>query len=154
MKKLNKKGFTLIEMLVVIAIIAILVAIIIPIVSSATQKAAAATNAANMRSYKAEIVTSYLSNDGNVKVNGSNAVTVTTTALKPPAMKAVNSDGVTCAKYDPPTSGSATISNSNTGSGWGVTFDGSDFKLTYDGYTIAQMAKVAGQDSAQGGSGT
>ncbi|MDD5902002.1 MAG: prepilin-type N-terminal cleavage/methylation domain-containing protein [Oscillospiraceae bacterium] len=63
MKKLNnKKGFTLIEMLVVIAIIAILVAIIIPVVTSATAKAAAATNAANLRSYKAELVTSYLAN--------------------------------------------------------------------------------------------
>lgn len=63
MKKLtNKKGFTLIEMLVVIAIIAVLVAIIIPTVTSATAKAAAATNAANLRSYKAELVTSYLAN--------------------------------------------------------------------------------------------
>ena len=55
MKKLNKKGFTLIEMLVVIAIIAILVAIIIPTVTSATTKAKAATDAANLRSAKAEI---------------------------------------------------------------------------------------------------
>ena len=46
----NKKGFTLIEMLVVIAIIAVLVSIIIPTVSSATDKAKAATDAANLRS--------------------------------------------------------------------------------------------------------
>ena len=50
MKKENKKGFTLIEMLVVIAIIAVLVAIIIPTVTSATTKASAATDAANLRS--------------------------------------------------------------------------------------------------------
>lgn len=55
MKKLNKKGFTLIEMLVVIAIIAILVAIIIPTVTSATSKAKASTDAANLRSAKAII---------------------------------------------------------------------------------------------------
>lgn len=56
MKKLtNKKGFTLIEMLVVIAIIAILVAIIIPTVTTATAKANAATDAANLRSAKAAI---------------------------------------------------------------------------------------------------
>ncbi|MDD6678343.1 MAG: prepilin-type N-terminal cleavage/methylation domain-containing protein [Firmicutes bacterium] len=61
MKKLmNKKGFTLIEMLVVIAIIAILVAIIIPTVTKATTKAAAATNAANLRSLIAEASTDYL----------------------------------------------------------------------------------------------
>ena len=49
-KRLNKKGFTLIEMLVVIAIIAVLVAIIIPTVTAATTKADAATDAANLRS--------------------------------------------------------------------------------------------------------
>lgn len=63
MNKMNKKGFTLIEMLVVIAIIAVLVSIIIPTVTSATDKAAAATNAANLRSIKAEIVTAVLTND-------------------------------------------------------------------------------------------
>lgn len=46
----NKKGFTLIEMLVVIAIIAVLVSVIIPTVTAATDKAAAATDAANLRS--------------------------------------------------------------------------------------------------------
>jgi len=54
MKKLtSKKGFTLIEMLVVIAIIAILVAIIVPTVTSSTSKAKAATDAANLRSAQA-----------------------------------------------------------------------------------------------------
>lgn len=50
----NKKGFTLIEMLVVIAIIAILVAIIVPTVTNATNKAKFATDAANLRSALAE----------------------------------------------------------------------------------------------------
>ena len=63
MKKMNKKGFTLIEMLVVIAIIAVLVAIIIPTVTSATGKAEAAANAANLRSIKAEIVTAMQTDD-------------------------------------------------------------------------------------------
>ena len=61
MKKMNKKGFTLIEMLVVIAIIAVLVSIIIPTVSSATEKAGAATNAANLRAVYAEAQTDKLS---------------------------------------------------------------------------------------------
>ena len=59
----NKKGFTLIEMLVVIAIIAVLVAIVIPVVGNSTDKAAAATNAANLRSIKAEITTAMLTDD-------------------------------------------------------------------------------------------
>ena len=150
MKKLNKKGFTLIEMLVVIAIIAILVAIIIPIVSSATQKAAAATNAANMRSYKAEVVTSYLSNDGQVVVNSSN--TITKNEIKTPAMKAVKSGDVNCVSKAAGGNATDGEGTKTAGSGWKVKFDGSDFKVTYDGYTIAEMAKVAGQDSAQGGS--
>lgn len=53
-KKLkNKKGFTLIEMLVVVAIIAILVAITVPAVSGALEKAREATDAANLHSAKA-----------------------------------------------------------------------------------------------------
>ena len=54
MKKMNKKGFTLVEMLVVIAIIAILVAILIPTVTGATTKAKEAADVANIRSSIAE----------------------------------------------------------------------------------------------------
>jgi len=73
MNKLNKKGFTLIEMLVVIAIIAVLVSIIIPVVSGSTDKAAAAANAANLRSMKAEAVTAMLAG----KTTSTANVTVT-----------------------------------------------------------------------------
>ncbi len=69
MNKLNKKGFTLIEMLVVIAIIAILVAIMIPIVTGATTKARAATDAANLRTAKASLSIAYL--DGAIKIGGT-----------------------------------------------------------------------------------
>ena len=61
MKKMNKKGFTLIEMLAVIAIIAVLVAIVIPTVSSATEKAKEAADVANIRSAVAEVTTKALS---------------------------------------------------------------------------------------------
>lgn len=46
----SKKGFTLIEMLVVIAIVAILVSVIIPTIANSTEKANAAADAANLRS--------------------------------------------------------------------------------------------------------
>lgn len=50
-KKLNKKkGFTLMEMLIVVAIIAILIAIAIPTFSSQLEKAREATDEANVRS--------------------------------------------------------------------------------------------------------
>ena len=63
MKKMNKKGFTLIEILVVIAIIAILVAIIIPTVSNATEKAKEATDVSNIRSLIAQYQIQKLNNE-------------------------------------------------------------------------------------------
>ena len=60
MKKMNKKGFTLIEMLAVIAIIAVLVAIVIPTVSSATEKAKEAADVANIRAAVATVTTNAL----------------------------------------------------------------------------------------------
>ena len=60
MNKMNKKGFTLIEMLVVIAIIAILVAIIVPTIQNSTMKATGAADAANIRSLTAQAAVEYL----------------------------------------------------------------------------------------------
>ena len=61
MKKLNnKKGFTLAELLIVVAIIAVLVAISIPIFSSQLEKAREATDLANVRAAYAEVVAEYL----------------------------------------------------------------------------------------------
>ena len=51
----NKKGFTLIEMLAVIAIIAVLISIVIPTVTSATTKADAAVDAYNLRSVMGQL---------------------------------------------------------------------------------------------------
>ena len=51
----NKKGFTLIEMLAVIAIIAVLVSIVIPVVGNSTVKAEAAVDAANLRSVMGQL---------------------------------------------------------------------------------------------------
>ncbi len=56
----NKKGFTLVEMLIVVAIIAILIAVSIPLVSSALEKARDATDQANERAAKALAVIEYL----------------------------------------------------------------------------------------------
>lgn len=55
-KMTNKKGFTLMEMLIVVAIIAILVAIAIPTVTSALENSRESTDAANIRSAYAEIM--------------------------------------------------------------------------------------------------
>lgn len=89
MKKMNKKGFTLIEMLVVIAIIAILVSIIVPVVGNSTAKAAAATNAANLRSAASTLSIKLMEkNDG--LADGAVTLPADFTA---PTMKAVNVTG-------------------------------------------------------------
>ena len=59
-KKLNKKGFTLAELLVVVAIIGVLVAISIPIFTSQLEKARDAVSVANLRAAYAEAATQYL----------------------------------------------------------------------------------------------
>lgn len=60
MFKSNKKGFSLIEMLIVIAIVAVLVAIVVPTVTSSTLKANAAANAANLRTIEGQFSTKFL----------------------------------------------------------------------------------------------
>ena len=63
MKKNNNKGFTLAELLIVVAIIAVLVAIAIPIFTSQLEKAREATDIANIRDYYAEIAADLLTGD-------------------------------------------------------------------------------------------
>lgn len=63
-KKLNKKGFTLAELLVVVAIIGVLVAVSIPVFTSQLEKARDAADAANVRAAIAEASASYLTDEG------------------------------------------------------------------------------------------
>ena len=78
MKKTNKKGFTLAELLVVVAIIAVLVAIAIPIFTSQLEKAKESTDAANLRALYAETATQALQDDGK-ETTSENSVTLTQT---------------------------------------------------------------------------
>ncbi len=59
MKK-NQKGFTLMEMLIVVAVIAILVAVAIPAMNAQMHKVKVRTDWANVRAYYAEIQTDYM----------------------------------------------------------------------------------------------
>lgn len=71
-KKLKKTGgFTLIEMLIVVAIIAILVAVSIPMVNSSLDKARTATDEANERAAKAAALATYMLSDDTAIIEGT-----------------------------------------------------------------------------------
>lgn len=59
----NTKGFTLMEMLIVVAIIAILIAIAIPTFTTQLEKAREAADIANIRSAYSEAMVEYLDGD-------------------------------------------------------------------------------------------
>ena len=74
-KKLNKKGFTLAELLIVVAIIAVLVAIAIPVFSGQLSKAKESADAANIRAAYAEASIASLEADGAVAAVNSEPMT-------------------------------------------------------------------------------
>ena len=84
MKRLNKKGFTLAELLIVVAIIAVLVAIAIPIFTSQLEKSRDAVTVANLRSAYAEASTTKLTGEptGNASIDDKGNVTVTGVVAK------------------------------------------------------------------------
>lgn len=90
----EREGFTLAELLIVVAIIAVLVAIAIPVFSTQLEKSREATDAANIRAAYAEAMTAALqSNDG----------TGSATSVEMTQTKAGwdNFDGKIAGQYDP-----------------------------------------------------
>ena len=85
MRREDNKGFTLAELLIVVAIIGVLVAISIPIFSKQLEKARDATTLANLRNVYAEVQTEYMDLDhpvgssasDNYWVNGRHHIFVT-----------------------------------------------------------------------------
>lgn len=76
MKKMNKKGFTLAELLIVIAIIAVLIAIAIPTFSGALENARRQTDHANIRSAYSVMQVAKMS--GGLPTDGGTVTPVTT----------------------------------------------------------------------------
>lgn len=89
LKRLNsQKGFTLAELLIVVAIIAVLVAISIPVFNSQLEKSREATDEANIRAAYSEVMAAALTEtvagttDGKVNVTVANGVTTATKTVK------------------------------------------------------------------------
>ena len=112
MKK-NNKGFTLAELLIVVAIIAVLVAVAIPTFTSQLEKSKQAVDEANCRSAYAEAVATYLTDtktaSGTVTVNGKsytwsyadNVTTVTSGSDATQSTKYANGITYNGTKFDP-----------------------------------------------------
>ena len=79
LKKLtNKKGFTLMEMLIVVAIIAVLVAIAIPTFNGALTKSKESADVANIRAYYAQLQIEAIDNITTAKSAATNGAAFVT----------------------------------------------------------------------------
>ena len=66
----RNRGFTLMEMLIVVAIIAVLAAIAIPVFNGSLPKAKVAADMANVRAYYAELQTQYITTGKYIDIGG------------------------------------------------------------------------------------
>lgn len=90
----EREGFTLAELLIVVAIIAVLVAIAIPVFSTQLEKSREATDAANIRAAYAEAMTAALQSDDGTGTATSVEMTQTKAGWD-------NFDGKIAGQYDP-----------------------------------------------------
>ena len=66
----RNRGFTLMELLIVVAIIAVMAAIAIPVLNGRLHKAKVAADMANVRAYYAELQTQYITTGEYIEIGG------------------------------------------------------------------------------------
>ena len=127
MHKRSRQGFTLMEMLIVVAIIAVLVAIAIPTFSSSLHKAREAADLANARAYYAYLQADYMTTgeyQPQFKANAEENISSTITYLDGTTVKIKLSGG---------TEATMTIENDNA-----MSADPKDFGI--DGFDQIDFA--------------
>jgi len=129
----NKKGFTLAELLIVVAIIGVLVAVSIPIFTTQLHKAQDATDLANIRSYYAELQSAAIT-DG---VDTKKLVSEETNSITLQTGEAITLKNL---KY--------TVSENSQGNGYVITYkckDGTNCKADHGtAATFGGTAKTGG----------
>lgn len=138
MKKIrsSKKGFTLAELLIVVAIIGVLVGISIPIFTSQLEKSREATDIANLRAAKAAFTSMYL--DGDVVTTAPSGGTAPTYYYDADAGKIVT------AKPTGYGEGTGTTgSSSNTQMGYNPAADVTDYVIQCSVNTTTDTITVA-----------
>ena len=117
MKK-NNKGFTLAELLIVVAIIAVLTAIAIPVFTNQLEKSREATDMANVRSAYAEVMTTYLEKGegATMTVTAQQKVSGWQTSPQPYLTTQINGSESSLT-FDAKTTGSYTVAISVTDAG-------------------------------------
>lgn len=156
-KQKNNKGFSLVELIVVIAIMAVLVGVLAPQLIRYVEKSREATDIQNCDSI-ATTLKSYFADKENVK--GTCVVTVTNAAN---ATLGADASGFTAAEVNAALTAAGLNSTALKGNGWNpasitITYDTSNGKVTYsassDHYHATNSPKIeSGKAAAAGGDG-
>lgn len=121
MKK-NNKGFTLAELLIVVAIIAVLTAIAIPVFTQQLEKSREATDMSNLRAAYAEVMAEYLANGATGTPSATVTARQTISSWQNPA------NGVLYTRVDG-SEGSVSVEAKTSGSTWTIQIDTTNSNL-------------------------
>lgn len=128
MKK-NNKGFTLAELLIVVAIIAVLTAIAIPVFTTQLEKSREATDMSNLRAAYAEVMANYLANGAKTGTAGTDSATTATVTARQTVDGWQNpANGVLYTRVNG-SEGSVSVSAKTNGATWTVEIDTTNSNL-------------------------